>query len=54
VITQWQKDFQVQIGRNNAKYFDDNGWLYFTRQGIRFVSILLMLIPIQLIMALSA
>ncbi len=32
VITQWQKDFQVQVGRNNAKYFDANGWLYFTKQ----------------------
>ena len=32
VITQWQRDFQVQIGRNNAKYFDKNGWLYFTKE----------------------
>ena len=32
VITQWQRDFQVQIGKNNAKYFDENGWLYFTRE----------------------
>ena len=32
VITDWQKEFQVQIGRNNAKYFDQEGWLYFTRQ----------------------
>jgi hypothetical protein len=32
VITQWQRDFQIQIGKNNAKYFDENGWLYFTRQ----------------------
>ncbi len=31
-ITQWQRDFQVTIGKNNAKYFDANGWLYFTRQ----------------------
>lgn len=31
VITPWQKDFQTQIGRNNAKYFDQNGWLYFTK-----------------------
>jgi hypothetical protein len=31
VITQWQRDFQVQIGRSNAKYFDSNGWLYFTK-----------------------
>jgi len=32
VITQWQRDFQIQIGKNNAKYFDENGWLYFTKQ----------------------
>jgi hypothetical protein len=31
-ITAWQRDFQTQIGRNNAKYFDRNGWLYFTRE----------------------
>jgi len=32
VITQWQRDFQQLIGRNNAKYFDANGWLYFTKE----------------------
>ncbi|MEJ7588053.1 MAG: M14 family metallopeptidase [Ferruginibacter sp.] len=32
VITPWQKDFQVVIGKNNAKYFDANGWLYFTKE----------------------
>lgn len=32
VITQWQRDFQVIIGKNNAKYFDSNGWLYFTKE----------------------
>jgi hypothetical protein len=32
VITKWQRDFQVQIGKNNAKYFDDNGWLFFTKE----------------------
>ncbi|MCO6497407.1 MAG: zinc carboxypeptidase [Chitinophagaceae bacterium] len=32
VITQWQRDFQKIIGKNNAKYFDKNGWLYFTAQ----------------------
>lgn len=31
-ITHWQKEFQTIIGKNNAKYFDQNGWLYFTRQ----------------------
>ncbi len=32
VITPWQRDFQTQIGKNNAKYFDQNGWLYFTKE----------------------
>jgi Zinc carboxypeptidase len=32
VVTGWQKDFQTQIGKNNAKYFDKNGWLYFTKE----------------------
>ena len=32
VITPWQRDFQTTIGRNHAKYFDANGWLYFTRE----------------------
>jgi hypothetical protein len=32
VITPWQRDFQTAIGRNHAKYFDANGWLYFTRE----------------------
>jgi hypothetical protein len=32
VITQWQRDFQVIIGKNNAKYFDQNGWLFFTKE----------------------
>lgn len=31
-ITQWQRDFQYTIGKNHAKYFDENGWLYFTRE----------------------
>ncbi|BAV08555.1 Zinc carboxypeptidase [Filimonas lacunae] len=31
-ITPWQRDFQVLIGRNNASYFDKEGWLYFTRE----------------------
>ena len=31
-ITQWQRDFQVTIGKNHAKYFDKNGWLYFTKE----------------------
>ncbi len=32
VITKWQRDFQNMIGKNNAKYFDKNGWLYFTKE----------------------
>ena len=31
-ISQWQRGFQVEIGKNHAKYFDQNGWLYFTRE----------------------
>ncbi|MEZ4980279.1 MAG: hypothetical protein R2769_01580 [Saprospiraceae bacterium] len=31
-ITQWQRDFQTEIGKNHAGYFDENGWLYFTRE----------------------
>lgn len=31
-ITPWQRDFQMQIGQNHAQYFDENGWLYFTRE----------------------
>ncbi len=32
VITKWQRDFQYTIGKNHAKYFDANGWLYFTKE----------------------
>ena len=32
VLTPWQKDFQVQIGKNHAKYFDQNNWLFFTKE----------------------
>jgi len=31
-ITDWQKDYQMNLGRNHAKYFDENGWFYFTRE----------------------
>ena len=24
--------FRTQIGKNHAKYFDQNGWLYFTKE----------------------
>ncbi|MEJ7739542.1 MAG: M14 metallopeptidase family protein [Chitinophagaceae bacterium] len=33
VITPWQKEYQTMLGRNNAKYFDQKGWLYFTKGG---------------------
>ena len=32
VITDFQRQFQDEIGRNHAKYFDANGWLYFTKE----------------------
>lgn len=32
VITPWQKEFQVSLGKNHAKYFDKNGWYYFTKE----------------------
>ncbi|MEM0517361.1 M14 family metallopeptidase [Aequorivita flava] len=32
IITPFQREFQTKIGKNNAKYFDDNGWLFFTRE----------------------
>lgn len=32
VISDWQRDFQLTIGKNNAKYFDEKGWLYFTKE----------------------
>lgn len=31
-ITPWQREFQVIIGKNHAKYFDKNNWLYFTKE----------------------
>lgn len=31
-VTDWQREFQNGIGKNNAKYFDENGWFYFTRE----------------------
>jgi len=32
VITPFQREFQKTIGKNHAKYFDANGWLYFTKE----------------------
>lgn len=31
-ITKWQRDFQIDIGKNHAKYFDEEGWVYFTKE----------------------
>lgn len=31
-ITQWQREFQVEIGRNHARYFDANFERYYTRE----------------------
>lgn len=31
-ITDWQREFQYTIGRNHMRYFDENDWLYFTRE----------------------
>ena len=31
-ITPWQREFQTIIGKNNARYFDEKGWLYFTKE----------------------
>ncbi len=31
-ITEWQREFHRLSGENNAKYFDKEGWLYFTKE----------------------
>jgi hypothetical protein len=31
-VTPFQRQFQTELGRNHARYFDQNGWLYFTRE----------------------
>lgn len=31
-ISKWQREFQTIIGKNNARYFDEKGWMYFTRE----------------------
>ncbi len=31
-ITDWQSEYQTMIGMNHTKYFDAEGWLYFTRE----------------------
>ncbi len=32
VITDFQREFQLTIGKNHAKYFDEKGWFYFTKE----------------------
>lgn len=32
VITPWQRELEIAIGKNHAKHFDENNWLYFTRE----------------------
>lgn len=32
VITDFQRDFQKTVGKNHARYFDANGWFYFTKE----------------------
>lgn len=32
VISRWQREFLNMVGKNNAKHFDENGWLYFTKE----------------------
>ena len=32
VVTNFQRSFQTEIGKNHAKYFDSNGWFYFTKE----------------------
>jgi hypothetical protein len=32
IISDWQRNFQTQIGKNHASYFDAAGWLYFTKE----------------------
>jgi len=31
-ITPFQREFQITAGKNNSKYFDQNGWQYFTKE----------------------
>ncbi|MFD1315053.1 M14 family metallopeptidase [Namhaeicola litoreus] len=32
VISEFQRNFQMEIGKNHARYFDEKGWLYFTKE----------------------
>lgn len=31
-LTPWQSEFQIEIGKNHASYFDKKGWRYFTKE----------------------
>lgn len=31
-VTDWQREFQTLIGENHITYFDEENWLYFTRE----------------------
>ncbi len=31
-ITEWQQEFSVHVGKNHAKYFDEKGWTYYTKE----------------------
>ncbi|HEY9185041.1 MAG TPA: M14 family metallopeptidase [Salegentibacter sp.] len=32
IITPFQREFQSEIGKNHARYFDEEAWLYFTKE----------------------
>ncbi|MFC3197236.1 M14 family metallopeptidase [Parapedobacter deserti] len=32
LVSNFQREFQETVGRNNARYFDKHAWLYFTRE----------------------
>lgn len=32
VVTDWQRNFQKNIGKRHAEYFDNNKWLYFSKE----------------------
>ncbi|MDX1720374.1 MAG: M14 family metallopeptidase, partial [Salegentibacter mishustinae] len=32
IITPFQREFQTEIGKNHAEYFDAEGWLFFTKE----------------------
>lgn len=32
IVSTWQREFQEMIGKNHARYFDKEGWLFFTRE----------------------